>query len=565
MPKAGLLDKDRQGAPAPRRSNRDQARIPTGFAGPGTNPRSLDANAVTHLQRLAGNAAVTQMLGARPAPIPIQRKHSLFGFLKEGTHKGASDTVNSSSVDMLMQGPLQTVGQSFNSLNPQNIHGQGLANAPNISQTTQNQGSAGAGAGDIIGGGFALTGLLASGKEWHESSKEYDEARTDGSGLRKYAAKRNLGSAKGDTAQNAYTLLGTIGSGAGDIMSATGNAAGQTVSGVTGGALLPLQIFQVGRNVRKLAKQGARYDRIKRQAESPDANPKKILEKLKAEEDALTVVRTEAGNALQTAQDKKALADSALKQKARKHTALLIERLQRQIDQITSEINDTDAKLAQIALDRAERQKLHDEVLAKFGDLAGQEAPSLEDIRLYAMGKQKRGIIKKCVGVFAGLVGVAGGIAATVGFGVALAGATAGLMATPVGWGLAAGAAVIGLGLAGYKVIRRFQAVKAKRKAQEAKDPTKKGKHGWLRDVGRTLAFWHRTPSKRDHYAEALVHYYQKGNTEERRQAEDLIVALMGKGKSADKVDILANIRDSDADPKLHKAAVNVLAAKMAS
>ena len=85
---------------------------------------------------------------------------------------------------------------------------------------------------------------------------------------------------------------------------------------------------------------------------------------------------------------------------------------------------------------------------------------SIEDIGTQVV--KRRSIGHAALGIVKGVLATAGGVAATIG---AIAGASL-LMATPVGWALAGTAALIGIGMIGYKVYKTVQRKKTEKNLQ---------------------------------------------------------------------------------------------------
>jgi hypothetical protein len=154
----------------------------------------------------------------------------------------------------------------------------------------------------------------------------------------------------------------------------------------------------------------------------------------------------------------------------------------------------------------------------------GPNPPTLLEINAYAFSKNYSGTIKKLLSSVGGLFATAGGAAMLAVSIAALAGGGALAMATPVGWALAGVAAVIGLGLAGFKAIKWLK----KRWAMAATDKAGTARTTGAR-LGTTLAFWKPAgKSRRELYGKKLLEYalgdkcYEEQMLEARGMIKDL-------------------------------------------
>lgn len=127
---------------------------------------------------------------------------------------------------------------------------------------------------------------------------------------------------------------------------------------------------------------------------------------------------------------------------------------------LTKKIKDTDAKIGTTLTRDPEIENLsklateYKTALPARKEEINKElgiSKSIEDIGTQVV--KRRSVGHAALGVTKGLLATAGGVAATIG---AIAGTTL-LMATPVGWALAGAAALIGIGMLGYKVYKTVQ------------------------------------------------------------------------------------------------------------
>jgi hypothetical protein len=151
------------------------------------------------------------------------------------------------------------------------------------------------------------------------------------------------------------------------------------------------------------------------------------------------------------------MAEDQLKQQVEAKTAT-VESLKQKLEAL-----ENDVKAAQQAKDDAaqriaDRQKRQEE---------GKEEP--DDIRAYALRKNQDGRFKKIVNIVGGLLGIGGGVAAFVASFAAAGVIAAGIAATatPVGWALCGAAALIGLAMGGYALVKwakkRYGAINAEK------------------------------------------------------------------------------------------------------
>lgn len=423
------------------------------------------------------------------------------------------------------------------------------------------------GASDTIGLGTGVTNLVLGARGVHQARKDLSSAGNAGE---THLAERNLKKSGADLGNAVTSTAGTaIKTGADIGTMATGTTQATTAAGGAAGFVaLPAQVFMLARSIRQLAKQGLRYDRLKKSANGNWADPQAALTQLQTAESAAT--------------DDVATLDTQLRQ-ARRQLAAFTDAnrhkrpLTRQHAQAERELGaairdgETQLVAARQALDsaktdRVERERFQQEMLADFAALKNTDIPSLEQIHKYTLGKQRSGVVKKTIATFGATLGVAGSIAACIAAGAAIAGGAV-LMASPVGWGLAIAAAAIGLGVVGYKAVKRFGKFAEQRKVEDARagrqGPQTAGEKlkrfgANLRD---TLSFWKKPKTERTDYAKALLRYYTQGSADERAQAEQLIVDLLGIAKSKRKDARLTAMRDV---ANLDKYA-ELIAAKMAS
>lgn len=360
---------------------------------------------------------------------------------------------------------------------------------PNTTQSTEmykmgNTNSAGAG----VGASSSMLSGLASGVSMGLSSKsainaqkkkaELLDGKTGGARdtAKKEANYRDANRTHKTSGTNAVQSAGNV---VGSGMSATSgvsqilNNAGSTsafagannlLGGIAGCIALPIQVIATIRNSRKAAKQYKRWQALAKIWVDPKAKSEDLAKRvneldqiLQAQEATIADLKSDKAmferalqriddRATQKKPDQRDAADRPLMEQkvADTDAAILV------AEQKRDEFKDSKEKAEETRREAAR-------TVAEAGQRKenGEETP--EDIRAYAMQKNESGFFKKIVNVVGGLLGIGGGIAATVASFAAI-GATAvvgtAAMATPVGWALCGAAALIGLAMGGIALVK---------------------------------------------------------------------------------------------------------------
>ncbi|MFJ2173583.1 hypothetical protein ACIOHE_11805 [Streptomyces sp. NPDC087851] len=371
-------------------------------------------------------------------------------------------------------------------------------------------------AGTAVAAGAGLYGNVRAGRAAHQGRKQAPEGSGQHQGF-----SRDLSGARADGAQNTAAMVGGVLNGAGGAMNLSGSFTPAVYNGVLSGggvAALPGAALQAGRYGRKAAKARKRVKRLEAlmlaQDQQPAAALKAANEEVQARLDLMHTLDTEFEGA--HAEYKARVEDQARPEGERRYpdtTNELLAGLVLTYQDLEAQLQEAVTAHATAVREAARREQAQQAISRALNEFAeavgrhergGDDQVTLRQIQLYAIGKNKRGVIKKMTSALAGALGVSASVASLISTIAIAAGATAGaavLVTTPVGWGLAAAAATVALGLASYKawktVARRWEQT-----AAEAPDD------GTLQHLGKTLAFWRKTgPSKREEYAVALYRF----------------------------------------------------------
>jgi Domain of unknown function (DUF4157) len=422
-------------------------------------------------------------------------------------------------------------------------------------------------------------GFVSGASKTHSGRKRYEQAKLTGD--EKTAEGRN---ALRDVKTGVGNMVNSAGSVGSQAVSFSGSLA-QTLSnsnitstfasqsnllgGIGGAIALPFALLGTLRTMRKTAKQYDRFRKLRAKVEDPATSAKEAEKAL-----------VNAKNSIAVAQDLVVAATSDLEEVKKRHAkvkkpdaAVLNEqKLELETKQeVLNKANDM-VKEAQEQEQKAieARDKIADGLKEKQKRADNQEE-SADDIRAYAMTKNQNGFIKKLIATVGGLLGIGGGIAATLAsfafVGAGVAGVSA-AMATPVGWALAGAAALIGLGAGIYA----FGKWANKRFKQLEKNDDKHVKAGgdatpkWKLRM-RSLLPWVKVDreSRRDHMAERLFDLAVGTDVNEAAKAKEVLTAL-GLDFTEMKMDKTAIVSGATVpDPKMRKETVALIAAKMAS
>ncbi|MEW1720161.1 hypothetical protein [Streptomyces sp. NPDC093109] len=436
----------------------------------------------------------------------------------------------------------------------------GQYDVPTFSTTeSYNVGIAGP-AGTAVAAGAGLYGNVRAGRAAHEGRKKAPE----GSG-QQHGFTRDLRAARGDGAQNSAAMVGGVLNAAGGAMNLSGNFTPAVYNAVLSGggaAALPGAAVQTARYGRKAAKARKRVKSLEALMQAQDQQPAVALKAANDEVQArLELVHTLDGEFEAAHADYKARVQDMARPEANRRfpdtTIELLGSLRLTYEGLETQLQEAvrahSAAVQQVTV-REQAQEAMTKALNEFARMVGQhdsggadEQITLQQIQLYAIRKNKRGVHKKMVSALGGALGVSASVASLISTIAIAAGATAGaavLVTTPVGWGLAAAAATVALGLASYKSWKTI----AKRWEQSgAASP----EDGTLEHLGKTLAFWRKTgPSKREEYAAALYRY-ARGTDETQAEIARNTVRSLGLD--------WGRIRNDEA------SATQLIAAKMAS
>jgi hypothetical protein len=360
---------------------------------------------LTHLQRLAGNAAVRRTLTVQRVP--------KMGVNENDLATGVMDN---------LAAPTSATGAGFQLPDWKNAE-----YAPSTGSAATS--TAGAGLGVISN----VTGV---GTKSAEVDRIRKKLATTTDPVAKRSLERQLKVAGGDLGQK---VGGTLGSGtdlATGIVNVTsaGSTAATVMGGVTAGVALPLQVRAGVRDFMKAISQKKRVEALKKQSEDWE-EPKKALEAKR-----------------QLVQERQVLHD------ALEETVVGLEKHKtgHRKDEYASAVAERDRVGAELAVARSEEAALTAKEAAMRDAVTKKGAAgeaSLEDIRMYAQMKNERGIVKKVFSILSSTLGIGGSIALIV----AAAAGGAALLATPFGWALAAAAAAIGIAVGIYKLVKWFQ------------------------------------------------------------------------------------------------------------
>lgn len=506
---------------------------------------TLPAAELLAAQHLAGNSAVSAALGQRAAghpaagrtsrggarlpgaDVPVQRVRDTGGAVEERpegpkapsrAREAASSAAGAGRDTLALGSDLATPAATAT------IGGQ--YDIPTYSTTdSYNVGVAGP-LGTAAAAGAGLVGNVQAGRAAREGRRNAPE----GSG-EQHGHTRDLRAAQGDGAQNSAALVGGVLNAAGGAMNLAGHAPpiyNAVLSG--GGAVaLPGAALQTGRYTRKALKARERVRKLEDLMRAQDQLPKVALQAAKdevaAREELVTALDGEWREAKAEYEDR--VADQGRPEAERTYpdtTIELLGTLRLRFEGLRTDLQEAmaahEAAKAQ-AEQRKQAQEAITKALTEFGQMVSghdggtpDERVTLQQIQLYAVKKNKRGVNKKMVAALSGALGVSATVASLISAIAIAAGATAGaaiLVTTPVGWGLAAAAATVALGLAGYKawetIARRWE----QSGAAAPDDST-------MQHVAKTLAFWRKTgPSQREMYASELFEY---ANGPDETQAE---------------------------------------------
>ena len=341
----------------------------------------------------------------------------------------------------------------------------------------------------VIGTPVAIAGVVTSGVGHHRAKQDMKTART-GAGEDSgefHEARRRRDITGGNIAQNVMKTTSGAADITGGAMNVAGHAAASVGTAVAAFITVPLNFFQMIREAVRAEKARKRVAAIENQLQEWSAPERKVplaAEQVSAAEEALDSARDLVSAKQRHYDQMKVVVKNQPSQRPQLAKALT------DLEQAKRWLSDAQAAHAE-AVQRHQdaltaKQQMEDAVKT-----AATGKPTLHDIAAYAITKNKAGHFKKAMSSVGAALGVAGGVV----LGVAAAAGGAALMATPFGWGLAAAAALVGVGLASYKAWKFF----SKRWART--DPTK-SKGTRLKE---TLMFWKGVgKSKRETYADEL-------------------------------------------------------------
>jgi hypothetical protein len=458
---------------------------PPGRAPRGSSPASVrrrpsapvsPAEEILELQRTAGNQASVRAIARRqltkprppaaqvPDPENLPEGPTARLLHKDGAYKDAQGIAPEGSA--LSSGTGTPVGEYAGKLHH---------SAPAI--------EAGAGT-DIAGYGVSgladIFTLFGKGGELHGNRKDSRYAKDSGSRFWRNAASRQERIKGTDVGVAATKLVSydldkiadygvVLAENAGHV-SAHGAA---VASGVTGFVALPITTLNALRDTRKLIKQGARLDRMRKRLHGHDTSVNvQEAQRLKSGFDQqVTLAEADAAEhgvtlrALSrriTAYDetRDRLLDQARQEGPEqwREISARIRQANRSRDQAENELTAARAELGRLQTivtqaQAAKRQADEDykPMAAAVTDMAGEvrrlsqgQQPSLKTIAYYAKVKSAKGVTRRTVKVIAGGLGVAAGVCALVAL---LAGPGAAVVG-PIGVALGATGAALGLGLA---------------------------------------------------------------------------------------------------------------------
>ncbi|MGH9124763.1 MAG: hypothetical protein ACRDZ8_08565 [Acidimicrobiales bacterium] len=499
---------------------------------------STSVHPLLALQRSIGNQATVALLQRQAV---IQRDDDL----EEGVEKtgGALDLSFGQISNFSSMGGIQD-----------NMYQQGNVNTP---------GAIGGSVGSAGGGLTSLTGMALSSKQAYEAQQTKateEQAGRKGEWTHREATRThktqtanaiqsagNLTSAGLSTAGNISQVLAN--SGATSTFAASNNILG----GAAGAVALPVQVVNTIRTIRKAYKQWDRVSKLGKKITDPKGNAaaaSRALEDQSTIVDELATLKTDLEASVTEA-------EAARDQNARGSIpwrSMNQVVLERQVAVDAVALQHTGAVTTRDQLQTAKDKAVQELADATQRIKDGKEAPA--DIRAYAMAKNKAGFWKKVVSVVGGVLGIGGGIAATVAS-IAAIGATTvvatAVLATPVGWALCGAAAVIGLAMGGYAFWKW-----ASKKYLRARESGMTRGRAFLAAIN---PFEKVGQSRRERNADRLYEY-SAGNspeggvctTEDRDEAREVLTSL-GLNWSTLKLD----------NPTHKPAALKVIAAKMAS
>lgn len=537
------------------------------------------------LQRTAGNRAVAELLRVgQPRPEVGARTFRLQratgsrvggdavirrapGSMAVEFEPGEALDSGAGTVDALngVLGSMDSIGGAQG-----NEYLQGNANSPTA------EGGMGSSAIGMLTGTY---GFYSGAKQTHEARMRYQAAKL--AGTHKAAEGRNAGRQAKTGVGNMVNSLGSVGSQglsfASNLSQTLSNsgvtntftASNNLIGGIGGAIALPFALLGTLRTMRKTAKQYNRFMKLREKVENPATSAKEAEKALENSKKSVTAAQEFVDAAKQDLEDvkkrhakvknpdKSTLAEQALeleaKQKVVDNGNQMVRDAQDQV-QKTTEARD---KLAEILKEKKKR--------------ADAQQESADDIRAYAMTKNQAGFIKKLIATVGGLLGIGGGIAATLAsfafVGAGVAGVSA-AMATPVGWALAGAAALIGLGAGVYAFAKwankRFKQLEEKdsEHVQAGGDATPV----WKLRL-RSLLPWIKVErhSHRDHMAGRLFDLAVGQDQGEAKKAKEVLTA-MGLDFHELQMDKRKNVNGSMVpDPKMREETVKLIAAKMAS
>ena len=499
---------------------------------------STSAHPLLGLQRSIGNQATVALLRRQAL---IQRDDDL----EEGIEKvgGGLDVSFGQISNYSSMGGIQG-----------NVYQQGNVNTP---------GALGGGVGSAGGGLTSLTGMVLSSKQAEEARQTKnteEQAGRKGEWTHRDASRTqktqttnalqsagNLTSAGLSTAGNISQVLANAGA------TSTFAASNNILGGTAGAVALPVQVVNTIRTIRKAYKQWDRVSKLGAKITDPKGNAATATRALDDQAEIVTGLESLLADMRASVTE----AETARDQNTRGSipwTGMNQLVLDRQAAVSALETQHTAAVTTRDQLQVAKDKAVQELADAKQRITDGKEAPA--DIRAYAMAKNKAGFWKKIVSVVGGVLGIGGGIAATVAS-IAAIGATTVVattaLATPVGWALCGAAAVIGLAMAGYAFWKW-----ASKKYLRARESGMSRGRAFLAAIN---PFEKVGQSRRERNADRLYEY-AAGNSPEggvcsaqdRDEARDVLTSL-GLNWSTLKLD----------NPTHKPAALRVIAAKMAS
>ncbi|MGN6090328.1 MAG: hypothetical protein ACTHNT_13665 [Actinomycetales bacterium] len=403
-----------------------------------------------------------------------------------------------------------------------------------------------------------------------KTMKEESEAGRGGQGTHRDASRTHKTNSA-NAVQNAGLTVSTALSGTSGVSQVLANsgatstfaASNNIFGGVAGVVALPVQAFQTLRTARKAYKQWQRVKALGTNFVDPKVSEKELakkfddLKKVKAESEAtLTAMksdRDEAKSKLAGLENKKKTGSGW---SSDDNAALMA--LQQQVPQLDAGVDDWEKRVADVTADVDNAEKAKDAAVAKLVEVQQRKdnkEENADDIRAYALRKNQSGFFKKITSVVGGLLGIGGGIAATVAAFAAIGATTVvatAALATPVGWALCGAAALIGLALGGYALVK--WAKKRYEQLREENPGMSKGK-AFLSAINP----FKKVPNGERERLSKRLYNYATGQVpgaapDEQQKAVDTIKAL-GLDFAALKLD----------DPTHQDAAVKLIMAKMAS